>query len=392
MMRPIIFLLAFGLLLSAGCKDAPVSPTGACTVPQPDTSALHPKSAVYQRVLDKYVGEGLPGIALLVRDKDGQWTGAAGLADIGRGVAMEPCHVAKVASVTKLFTGVLVMKLVEQGRLNLDDPLTKWLPSKYTSKVRNAGQCTVRQLLNHTSGIYDIIEDNTFYLSVLNDPSRQWKPEELLEFAYNKDAVFPPGTDVEYSNTNFLLAAMVLDAAAGRSHAALMHELIFDPLEMQNSYYHWHDPLPDFTAQGYFDLYNNGTLVNMSNFNTGNGNGYGGLYSTLFDLKVFIEALLRDKTLLTPAGLTEMTTITAQSADNESYGVAIRKDFLERAPDQFALGHRGRDLAYSADLFYFPNQDATLVFLINYGTDADSDLQEAFFRFQDEIVDAILLQ
>lgn len=390
-MRPIICLLALGWLL-AGCKDAPVSPTGTCSVPQPDTSAIHPKSAVFQSVLDKYVREGLPGITLLVRDKNGLWTGSAGMADIGKGIAMEPCHVGKVASVTKLFTGVLVMKLVEQGKLNLDDPLTKWLPARYTSKVRNAGECTVRQLLNHTSGIYDIIEDNTFYLNVLNDPSRQWKPEELLEFAYGKDPVFPPGADVEYSNTNFLLAAMVLEAASGRPHNVLMHELILDPLGMQHSYYHWHDALPDFTAQGYFDLYNNGTLVNMSNFNTGNGNGYGGLYSNIFDLKVFIEALLRDKTLLTPAGLTTMTTMTAQSAENEVYGVAIRKDFLERAPDEYALGHRGRDLAYSADLFYFPNQDATMVFLINYGTDAESDLQDAFFRFQTEITDAIILE
>ena len=385
-------LLCLGVISLTGCKDDPVSPTGACTVPQPDTSALHPKSAEYQAVLDKYVREGLPGIALLVRDKNGQWTGSAGMADIGQGIAMEPCHVAKVASVTKLFTGVLVMKLVEQGRLNLDDPLTKWLPAKHTSKVKNAGQCTLRQLLNHTSGIYDIIEDNTFYLNVLNDPARQWKPEELLEFAYGKDPFFPPGTDVEYSNTNFLLAAMVLEAASGRPHAELMHEMILDPLRMQNSYYHWHDPIPGFTAQGYFDLYNNGTLVNMSDFNTGNGNGYGGLYSTVFDLKVFIEALLRDKTLLTPAAYTEMTTITAQSADNEAYGVAIRKDFLERAPNEYALGHRGRDLAYSADLFYFPNQDATMVFLINYGTDAESGLQETFFRFQTEITDAILLK
>ncbi|MCK6691800.1 MAG: beta-lactamase family protein [Thermoanaerobaculia bacterium] len=389
-MRPIIFWLGTGLLLLSGCKDEPVSPTGACTSPGPDSSALHPKSALYQSVLDKHVGQGLPGIALLVRDRNGLWTGSSGMADIGQGIAMEPCHVGKVASVTKLFTGVLVMKLVEQGKLNLDDPLTKWLPSKYTSKVRNADQCTVRQLLNHTSGIYDIIEDNTFYLNVLNDPARKWKAAELLEFAYDKDPFFPAGTDVEYSNTNFLLASMVLEAASGRSHADLMHELILDPLNMQNSYYHWHDPLPGFTAQGYFDLYNNGTLVNMSDFNTGNGNGYGGLYSTVFDLKVFIEALLRDKTLLTPAAYTEMTTITAQSADNEAYGVAIRKDFLERAPDEYALGHRGRDLAYSADLFYFPNQDATMVFLINYGTDAESALQETFFRFQAEITDAIL--
>ncbi len=85
-----------------------------------------------------------------------------------------------------------------------------------------------------------------------------------------------------------------------------------------------------------------------------------------------------------------MTEITAQSADNESYGVAVRKDFLDRAPDEFGLGHRGRDLAYTADLFYFPNQDATMAYLINYGTDAESDLQQVFFDFRSAVADAIL--
>lgn len=390
-MKGIFHVLLLGALLAAGaCKNDPVHPTDTCMVGGPDSSALHPKAAAFQALLDRYVQKGLPGIVLLVRDPAGRWVGAAGMADIDRGIALQPCHVSKVASVTKLFTGVLVMKLVEQGLLRLDDPLTKWLPAKYTSKVKNADRCTLRQLLNHTSGIYDIIEDNAFYLNVLNDPAREWKPEELLEFAYGKDPVFPVGTDVEYSNTNFLLAAMVLEAATGRSHAELMHELILDPLRLTHSYYHWHDPLPGFTAQGYFDLYHDGSLVNMSNFNTGSGNGYGGLYSTVYDLQVFIEALLRDKTLLTPGGLAAMTEITAQSAEQEAYGVAIRKDFLERPPGQFALGHRGRDLAYTADLFYFPDQDLTMACLINYGTDAKSDLQAVFYQFRTEMVDIML--
>ena len=63
----------------------------------------------------------------------------------------------------------------------MDDKLTKWLDNKYTSKVENAEQATIRQLLNHSSGIADVIDDNSFYLSVLNDPSRFWEPEELLE-------------------------------------------------------------------------------------------------------------------------------------------------------------------------------------------------------------------
>ena len=178
--------------------------------------------------------------------------------------------------------------------------------------LANADKVTLRQLLNHTSGIPDVIEQNSFYLQVLNNPGRFWTPVDLLKEVKGVDAVFPLGTQLEYSNTNLLYAAMAIEGATGQNHARLLREKILDPLNLKNTYYHWHEALPDFVAQGYFDLYNNNTLVNISNFNTGSGNGYGGLYSTVFDLQRFIEALLRDKTLLKPATLQEMIRITAE--------------------------------------------------------------------------------
>jgi D-alanyl-D-alanine carboxypeptidase len=296
-----------------------------------------------------------------------------------------------VASVTKLFVGVLVMQLVEDGVFALDDPIDKWLSDKTLKRIANADQVSIRQLLNHTSGIYDLIDDNAFYLAILNHPGRKWKPDELLEYVRGDDAVFPPGTDVEYSNTNFLLTAMIIEAATGQSHATLLRQRILDPLSLSDTYYHWHEGLPDLVAQGYFDLYNNGNLLEMSNFNTGSGNGYGGLYSTIYDMRTFVEALLRDKTLLSPASLEEMLTITSEDlVSGEAYGVTIRKDFLDRSADEFGLGHRGRDLAYSADLFYFPTRDRTMAYLVNYGTDANSELREVFLRFREAMVDAMM--
>lgn len=383
-----IGILALALTLNT-CQKDEIRPSATCT---PKMAQQHPKGALYQEVIDEYTRKGLPGIALLIRDGAGEWSGAAGKADLEKGIAMQPCHISKVASVTKLFLGVLVMQLVEDEVFSLDDPVHKWLSAKTIKKIANADQVTIRQLLNHSSGIYDLIDDNAFYLAILNSPGRKWNPDELLSYVRGDAAVFAPGTDVEYSNTNFLLAAMVIEAATGQSHALLMRQRILDPLGLSDSYYHWHEALPDGrVAQGYFDLYNNGTLLEMSNFNTGSGNGYGGLYSTVYDMSTFIEALLRDKTLLPPNRLEEMLTITSEDLNTmEAYGVTIRKDFLERAPNEYGLGHRGRDLAYSADLFYFPNQDITMAYLINYGTDAKSELREVFFAFRTAIVDAMM--
>lgn len=383
------FLLGVAaLVLFGACERAEIQPTDFCVA---DAVAVHSKADLYQGIIDEYTRKGLPGIALLIRDQEGEWSGASGMADIHRNVPFERCHVSKVASVTKLFVGVLVMQLVEEGVFELDDSVNKWLSAKTLKRITNADQVSIRQLLNHTSGIYDLIDDQAFYLAILNHPGRKWKPNELLDYVRGDDAVFPPGTDVEYSNTNFLLTAMIIEAATGQSHATRLRQKILDPLSLSDTYYHWHEGLPNYVAQGYFDLYNNGQLLEMSNFNTGSGNGYGGLYSTIYDMRTFIEALLRDKTLLSPASLEEMLTITSEDlVSGEAYGVTIRKDFLDRPADEVGWGHRGRDLAYSADLFYFPHYDISLSYMINYGTDAKSELREVFFDFREAIVDAMM--
>jgi D-alanyl-D-alanine carboxypeptidase len=377
------------LLLPNACQKVEIGHTEACTnIP---TGNTHPKAAAYQAVVDKYTANGLPGISILIRDQNGVWTGAAGKADISKNIDMSPCTVSKAASITKTFIAALVLKMVEEGKFGLDDPLTKWLPEKVLDKLKNARGSTVRQLLNHTTGIVDVIEDSGFYLAVLNNPARKWTPEELLEFVYGDDPEFAPGGGVSYSNTNFLLLVMIIEKATGQDHSDLLREKVITPLALSQSYYYWHDELPATVAQGYFDLYNNQTIVNVTNFNTGSGNGYGGLYANVFDLQVFIEALVRDKTLLMPETLDQMLTFgEPEGTTNKRLGLGIFKDFLERAPDQFAYGHRGRDLGYTADMFWFPNQDYTLVYLINYGTDAKSELRQQFYDFRKEIVDVLM--
>jgi CubicO group peptidase (beta-lactamase class C family) len=207
--------------------------------------------------------------------------------------------------------------LVEQGKLGLDDLLSRWLPEQVLDRVANVSECTVRQLLNHTTGIADVIEDN--------------------------------------------------------------------------SYYYWHETLPPNVAQGYFDLYNNGTILNVTHYNTGSGNGYGGLYANVFDLQAFIEALVRNNTVLTPAMLDQMLTFTEpEGTTKRANGPGIFKDFLEGAPDQYAYGRRGRDLGYTADMFWFPEYDCTMVYLLNYGTDAKSALRPYFYEFRKAMLDALL--
>ncbi|MBN2680951.1 MAG: beta-lactamase family protein [Bacteroidales bacterium] len=281
--------------------------------------------------------------------------------------------------------------LYDEGKLDLDDKISKYLDEKTCSKIENAEQATIRQILNHTSGIYDIISDQGLYLKLLNNPNKDWSADELLECAYGKDAYFSVGEGVHYSNTNFLLASLIIEEITGKPHVDMLKERIFIPLELNNTYYHWDDELPVTTAQGYYDLHNNGTILNLSNYHTGSGNGYNGIYCTVSDLNIFIKALLIEKTLISEEALQEMLIFTeVEEETNRRLGLGIYKDFQDRVESDYALGHRGRDLQYSADLFWFPKTNTTMAFLINYGMNGESSLSDVFYEFREKLADEVL--
>ncbi len=385
-----IFVIYVFLFALVSCRKAQVEPTKENLIQSPwnDTSTAHPKHQLFSALLEKYKKKGLPGISLLIRDANGTWMGAAGKADLSTNISYLPGTVSKAASITKLIMGTLMFRLMEDstqtgiGFRDLDRKLATILPEM--SRIANGQEVTLGQCLKHETGIPDLIEEDAFYLAVLNNPNKKWNPTELLEFIYDKPAKFTQGDTAVYSNTNFILVSMVMEKMTGRSHYQLMKSFILGPLGMSNTYYQPYDPLPNSVAQGYFDLYNNGTIVNVSNLVTGSGNGYGGVYSNLYDLYRFADALLIRKTLLQPASFSRMQTF-GKPDDTNLYGYGIQKSFLDRGIDA-GIGHKGRDLGYTANLFYFPNKGVLHIFFVNYGTDADSGLKDVFRQFQEEVV------
>lgn len=391
-----LYSAIFMAMILMACKKALVGHTQntAPDLPWKDTSNQHPNDAVLKELLSKYQKKCLPGISLLVHDTNGTWVGSIGKADIEKNISFTPGTVAKAASITKLFIGTLVFKLIEDsantglGYGFLNTRINEWLPHRITDKLANGNIVTLGQCLKHETGIPDVIDQDAFYLAVLNEPNKIWHAEDILEIIYDKPAVFYPSDTAIYSNTNTTIVAMVIEAATGKNHSDLLKQYIINPLNLQNTFYQPHDPLPSYTAQGYFDLYNNNTIVNVSNLITGSGNGYGGIFSNVFDLFTFIDALLLRQTMLKPKSLTIMQTWGKPDGVNE-YGYGIMKKFIARGIDA-GIGHSGRDLGYTANLFYFPNKHITHVFFINYGTGADSKLKEVFNAFQDELLDLTL--
>lgn len=281
--------------------------------------------------------------------------------------------------------------LIEDGLFQLDDPINKYLTDKQLKGIKNAEFATIRSCLAHTTGIADIIKDQSFYLSVLNQPDKFWKEEELLDFVRGDDAVFEHGDSVKYSNTNTLLVAMVIEAVTGKDHSEIIREQILKPYSMNHTYYYWREiPPAASVAQGYFDLYNNGTMVNVTNYNTGSGNGYGGLYSNALDLLRFVELLFREKSVLSPNSLNSMLTFgKPEKGKTDCWVLGVCKVLLKGI-------HYNLDgdivvvILVILQMFLFSESRHDLKFLVNYGTDAESRLQSIFFEFRTSIVDEMM--
>jgi len=374
------------LVFASACRKSYVGKSESCNISFADSSGQHPRRAVYQAILDKYKKLGLPGVAVLIEDEDGVWVGSAGKADIKEGVDFKPCTVSKVASITKMMFASAVMQLNEQGKVNLDDKASKWLDADVVKEVNNLGEVTLRDLLQHSTGIYDIITGSDFYLAVLNNPNKKWKGKELIRFAYGKPVDFayvPNAVKGGYSNTNTLLLSMCIEAITGRPHNEWMRELVIDKVGMSNTYYHVHDALPANIAQGYFDLYNNGTIVNVSNLVTGSGNGYGGIYSNVLDLHKFMKALFINKTLVSQQSLDLMTTF-IEDDERGNLGVGLLQQYKHLNTGHMGVGHSGRDLGYSGDAHYFPTRNNRIfINLVNYGTNGDTPLRQVFYDMRD---------
>lgn len=387
MKKLFLSILTITLMFSAtlSCDEADIGPSDSCAYTPAASYAAHPKNAVFQSILDTYVKKGLPGISALVRDESGTWVGYSGKADIDKNISFTPCHPSKAASITKFMVGTLTFMLQEKGLININDPISKYVDADIIKKVKNADLVTIKNCMQHTTGFYDIITDSEFYLAVLNNPNKQWDAEELLNYVYGKDSYFAPNEGVEYSNTNTIFVGMCLDKVLGYHHSKALREMIWKPLGMNDTYYQSRDGLPNTVAQGYYDLYNNNTIVNVSNLITGSGNGYGGVFSTVYDLEKFMNAYYYDKTLVSDEGMATMMTFIPESEQN-NLGVGIMQKF-KNFSTHLGVGHSGRDLGYSADLFAFPTRnDRLMIFFVNYGTDGDTALREVFREFEKTLV------
>ncbi len=327
----------------------------------------HPKGAAFQKLLDEYVKRGLPGVVMFVKSPVGIWNGAAGYAKLETKELMTPTNLHYSDSMAKTYIGTAIMMLVEEGKIELDAKINQFLPRNICDNIGNGNEATLRQLLNHTSGIKDYDEDITFRLDFLNDPFRPIPPEKLLEYIYGESPYFPAGRGHQYSDTNYLLLAMIMDRVLGESHAKFISERIIRHLGLENTYYKNEPayPKPPGLVNVYVDFRGNGQLTNWSAEQNalyeGILVGSAGFIASSYDYARFLEALFNEE-LVSQASLDEMT----NGFKNSEHGLGL--EFCPRSTGcGKAMGHSGGGLGSQSDMYYYPDANTYIVCLTNVG-------------------------
>jgi D-alanyl-D-alanine carboxypeptidase len=271
-----------------------------------------------QQLLDELIDARAAGVVMHYHDQDGQWRGSSGVAELGTDRPVDPNGWFRIGSVTKTFTAAVVLSLVSDGVVTLDDTCEQWLPGL----VPGGDGIIVRQLLNHTSGLYNYTEDFPEPKQIVLDRYKHWEPKQAIEMATAHAPVFEPGTSWAYSNTNYILLGLLIEAATGSPYAAELKARVLAPLALTRTFAPGDEvTLPEPHAHGYFPA--DPELVDITDLNASQAWAAGELVSTADDLNRFYAGLLSGA-LLGRAELKQMLTIT----DNEHYGLGIERVLL----------------------------------------------------------------
>ncbi len=305
-----------------------------------------------------------PGMVVWVDTPEYHFEGASGLANLADESQMSPDGAFRIGSITKMFTATVILQLAEDDVLTLDDPLTLWLP-EVAEQLPYGEDITLRHLLTHTSGIFNIVEHEAYYADIFaeivvdeesgnvslecveRDPN-----DTLLRYVYGKDALFEPGTSWYYSNSNYTLLGMVIEAATELPVAEVYNTNIYEPLGMESTFLDcYEDALVD-VVRGYTGFGDN--LTDITDLHESIGWAAGGMVSTASDLTIFARGLFGGELFDNPESLLTMTT----PAPGTSYamGISVQEDYM---------GHAGGIAGFRSVLAYSSELDMVVVMLYN---------------------------
>jgi D-alanyl-D-alanine carboxypeptidase len=316
-------------------------------------------------------GPSVPGEALAVRAPGLRATVATGFADTAAQTPLAPDTPFRVASMTKTFVAAAVLRLVEEGKVRIDAPITKYLSAESLGVLRADGyeldHITVRQLLQHTSGFYDYATDDAYDDVNVAHPEHRWTRLEQLQFAVDHgDPLAPPGKRYSYADTNYILLGEIIERVTHETLPAAVRQLLhLDRLGLDHTYWEILEPTPPGTpprAHQYFATAFDDIILDASHDLYGGG----GLVSTVDDLARFYRGLFHGKVFEKPATLETMTKV---SGPGRHAGAAMGI-FVVDAAGERCYGHAGY---WGTQTIHCPRLDLTFARTINQADDSAFD-------------------
>jgi CubicO group peptidase (beta-lactamase class C family) len=289
---------------------------------------------------------------------------AFGMANLELNVPMRTEHVFRIGSITKQFTAAAILKLAEDGKLNIQDDLTKFLPDYPTQGKK----ITIEHLLTHTSGIQSYTDMPEW------DPAthrKDFSPEEMINYFKDKPMNFESGAEFLYNNSGYFLLGYIIEKASGKTYGAYITDTFFKPLGMKNSFYGDTEPLIKNRASGYSQGDVDGTLVNAPFLSMTQPYAAGSLLSTVEDLNIWSQALHGGK-VLQPASYQAMITpykLPGGAPNNYAYGLTIKN-----LVGSTCIEHSGGIHGFLSDMLYLPKEELCVAILANCDCEPPSGL------------------
>jgi D-alanyl-D-alanine carboxypeptidase len=333
---------------------------GGSKSPEPPPPVL-----VYQDIINDLVSADIPGIVLLVETPTTRFLGSAGVSNVETQQAIQVDDVMPTASTGKKMIALLAIQLADEGLLNLDDTRGTWLSEDILSRIPNSHPITLRQLLNHTSGVFNYADDDAYTDLLLAEPEVLKADIDFLELVFDLPGSFLPGEGYEYSNSGYSLAALIMDELLGEHHSAALRNRFFDPLGMTSTYYKGSEAsLGDFIS-GYLTT-DEGDQLDTRQFLINTSQAGSPVVSSVEDMATFLKALITDDSFANDAVKDTMfgedNLITQDATEKSGLGLDVAT-----IDGHTVYGHSGLTFGYTAQSAYIEDTQTSIALFFNCG-------------------------
>ncbi|WP_329117471.1 serine hydrolase domain-containing protein [Streptomyces sp. NBC_01353] len=363
----------FAAALLVASVLAPVATTSATAVPAavahhgaedcpPDGLGPELTARLDKAIEDVRKQAGIPGlVAGLWMPGKGNYVRAFGVADKVTGEPMSADGFVRIGSETKTFTVTALLKLVDDRKVRLDDPI-----SDYIRGVPNGHKITLRHLAEMRSGLFPYTSDPDFVQDLLSDPQRSFTPHEVLAYGYRHKNTFAPGAQFQYSNSNLILLGLVVEKVSGHRLVDFIDKRVLRPADLRHTLLPEGSEFPEPHPRGYTNQTLSGEVADSTDWNPSWAWSAGAMISDLEDLRRWAKIVATGE-LLSPETQAERLKTLPTGFPGTSYGLGILNA-------SGWIGHNGSIPGYETVTVYLPSQKATLVLMLN--TDITSEGEE----------------